>query len=601
MAGNGNGSPLIIQTGNYVTLQCQEGSITIAGTQECSNTDNSQTICQSSGCNLSLSGAMDTGKTFGNWKAVADGGTLSVRCSTCMSTTLSTSDFWEGSPPVLYECTANPQVTLQKGSPTIQNGYRQAWVNWTDSNGYSTMFQWGVNTSYGFPVPKLNGMGVNLNALQAGTTYRYQITDYSNCGAESQFNGTFTTPGAPTNQFVGWVYSELTTPNPYYLNQVGNPLQSIQMLVSANCYDEINTPVVFPVGTTNSTGYYNTALFPLSTTDYIGPGEIQFQFVLGSNGVCTTTYIEGQWYGINVQNRQFNLTADGSPSWWSQQWYLPDLMTSSIDYREFVLPYDTTSAEPVGLALSNAGPSEPVGEVNCEFGYAVGYQESVNSFNQVGFSTPLGTYFNGEGSTFVNTMESGYSTSYLAEWNQPVGMELVYVTSGVVGTPLSGSPSVNAGWIVPGRNVSYNPIAFRSSEWLSPPPKFNGSAAPPQYTPYPATFQQNLTHPDFMTVQNITSYSSTNQTQVQIGPSFSIDGQTLAGQVGVGDTTAVTKSQQITASCELANPDQDPNQGEALYYLQTTGGNSGSPSAILHFWFMGYCWPTANGPEPKCN
>jgi hypothetical protein len=95
-------------------------------------------------------------------------------------------------------CSSYPTVT--PSTPQIQDGYRQAWVNWSYTTGSLTVanqaFSWSVGTTT-LDNPAISSTGtdsdsINLNDLTAGTTYNYTVTASNNCGAASK-SGSFST------------------------------------------------------------------------------------------------------------------------------------------------------------------------------------------------------------------------------------------------------------------------------------------------------------------------------------------------------------------------------------------------------------------------
>lgn len=575
MAGNGNGSPLIIKTGNYVTLECPEGTITIAGTQECSNTDVSQTICESSGCNLSLSGTMESGKTFGSWKAVADGGTLSVKCSTCISTTLATSDFWESSPPVLFECTVNPQITLQKGSPTMQSEYRQVWINWTDSNEYSTMFQWGTTTSYGLPVPESSGLSINLNALSADTTYYYQIEDNSNCGSAAYYNGTFVTGLAPPADFVGWVSKAVS--NPDQLDQIGTPLVNAQVWPNAYCEDEYATDDVlgefYPsvsleqvsfqdnAATTNSSGAYALG-FPLYdvytiTSSGTLPILVTVTLALSSSGTCTTSDNSGNdnWMGqpTSASNSHYLLQSNDQGYWNATDWISSSLSVSN-DYAQFGLLSNTYNPAAVAIAFVHTNL------VMCNVTVVSGGSQTV--------------YENIGGTGFEDTQTYGGFTEALGEPGPFVSDEFEeWDTTGIL-------------------NESGHAAVFVNS-WAYDKPFGDGTNMETyvdQYSKVPPNATPLYVGPGgaIKGWYSGGSFTSTQGLSIEVGINTGWEGNGLSVIVPLSYTTSTVTSSQDQFICHFGGPSQ-PNEFNVYnYYLDSS--QAGAQDAVyLHLWYNRTC------------
>ncbi|GEM_PF-477375 len=83
-ADNGTGPDLI--QGTYLTLQCTHGTISLGGTVYCSHTTvGPRDMCDSSSCQFSMTGTVDSGYTFYGWVL---SGQASVGCGSCLSTTL---------------------------------------------------------------------------------------------------------------------------------------------------------------------------------------------------------------------------------------------------------------------------------------------------------------------------------------------------------------------------------------------------------------------------------------------------------------------------------------------------------------------------------
>ncbi len=85
-AGGNTSGPLVVP-GTYLTFHCTHGTISLGGTKYCSHaaTAGPINLCDSSWCDFSTTGTVDSGYTFYGWVVSAY---ASVQCGSCLGTTL---------------------------------------------------------------------------------------------------------------------------------------------------------------------------------------------------------------------------------------------------------------------------------------------------------------------------------------------------------------------------------------------------------------------------------------------------------------------------------------------------------------------------------
>lgn len=112
LSASGTGAGPEIVQGTYLTLQCTHGTISLSGSQYCSHTTVTKDMCDSSSCQFSMTGTVDSGFNFYGWVV---SGQASVACGSCLSTTLTLYTPIPGdkySASVTLDTTPPPTVTI---------------------------------------------------------------------------------------------------------------------------------------------------------------------------------------------------------------------------------------------------------------------------------------------------------------------------------------------------------------------------------------------------------------------------------------------------------------------------------------------------------
>ena len=167
-----------------VTLTCENGKILEnPGKNEATICSNEKTSMSFGTGSYQLGASGDSGYTFSGWSTSGDvsisGDTLTVSGAGGVTAAFSA-------------CTA---PSIGTPSPQVRNGYQQAWVNWSYSNGVPS-FSWTAN-GVSLAAPTINAgsdsASINLNDLTAGTTYDYTASVEGACGINVQESGSFST------------------------------------------------------------------------------------------------------------------------------------------------------------------------------------------------------------------------------------------------------------------------------------------------------------------------------------------------------------------------------------------------------------------------
>lgn len=116
-AGTGAGPEVV--PGTYLTLQCTHGTISLGGKQYCSHTTTAPIdLCDSSSCQFSMTGTVDSGYTFYGWVVSME---ASVGCGSCLNTTLT---LYTPNPGNRYSAS----VTLDTTSPPPPPPPSEVWI-----------------------------------------------------------------------------------------------------------------------------------------------------------------------------------------------------------------------------------------------------------------------------------------------------------------------------------------------------------------------------------------------------------------------------------------------------------------------------------------
>ena len=167
-----------------VTLTCDNGKIIEnPGKDETTICSNEKTSMNFGTGSYQLGAGGDSGYTFSGWSTTGDvsmsGDTLTVSGAGGLTAAFSA-------------CTS---PTIGTPASQVRNGFQQAWVNWSYTNGVPS-FSWSANGASLSSPAISEGSGsasINLNDLTAATTYDYTASVEGNCGTNVQESGSFST------------------------------------------------------------------------------------------------------------------------------------------------------------------------------------------------------------------------------------------------------------------------------------------------------------------------------------------------------------------------------------------------------------------------
>jgi hypothetical protein len=324
----------------------------------------------------------------------------------------------------------------------IQSGYEQAWENWSfaGSTPISPTFSWQVVGGSNLAIPDMTSgntwANINLNDLTAGTTYDYTIGANNLCGSATA-TGIFSTSGAPTNEFVGWV-SQIAS-NPYKLDQTGSTVSGATVWAAAKCFlapfitNVISGPYNFSGTTTNNTGHYQLG-FPQTASPYIideggrVPTPVTVYQELEANGECVTTDSNGDPPASHTGSQIWLYS--NHANYWNTTLYTISTLSTTNDYPQFGLPSNAASTAAAGIAFIHTSV------VEC--GVTV----------DTGGSQTIDAYLAGNGHD--NTKSFGQLLGAAPVWGQESWDSLSYDSTGVYN---QSSGSIESAWTY-GANVA---------------------------------------------------------------------------------------------------------------------------------------------------
>jgi hypothetical protein len=546
---------------------------------------------------------MDSGYTFHYWGSSGDAclGTS----STCYTASKSAaSGFWMSVPNPASDyagtldvngytgsgsgsgCPGAPVVTLV--THPVQNGYEQAWVNWSDSNGYLSSFFWGTSTSYGNADPQfVSASGsthgdVNLNPLAQSTTYYFEIIDMNDCGGLSTpYQSSFTTSTASSTTFVGWAFAYQA--NSSEIDPTGSSISGATFELWAFCpyyYWEPLSGMYFYAGeflsefttTTSSTGSYSFGFPATASPNYIATPQA---LSLSSAAVCSNgddsshTYTNQNYILTVFESGHFNQTVNVSAT-----------LSAANDYHKFILPPNVY--EPVPLALEY---------VHTE------YAGCGNDFTYTTSSYKITVYSAIAQAATSSTQVGGSSLSEPIVWpTQSYGLS--YGLG--INFPFSGAVTYSSGSFTP-YDGALAPDAH-PGPWTTPSPSSDwDTVAPAQgdgnYTPY--------------SVRSIYNSQSTAVQDViwQGGSWANTSGDGIDVTIGAGNYVnagvTLSYSEQDTAisgsnvylGCSLYDPTGGPSGSQGLFYVVEDNSPDGDAPTV-HIWYMGWCGATG---EQACD
>ncbi len=293
--GNNTTQPLVVP-GNYVTFTCTHGTISLGGTQYCSHTTTAPIdLCDSSSCQFSMTGTVDSGYNFYGW--VVGGNYASVQCGTCLSTTLTLtvpnlSDRYSTS--VNLDTTAPPPPTPVTITVATFENFSTEWM---PADVQVCLGNQCSNATNGERTTLDQGQTYNVTAIRLpGQVYVFQWTTNAGYLSNTTNNPISFTPERSgtlslitklrAGNLAGYVYS----PSP--------PVPMMQATLS-NCFGGGNC--VGPQGTTNGSGktcvvssFSETAGdFMYVAINYLGSTKVITSVT--DNGTDTFTYIGGEF------------------------------------------------------------------------------------------------------------------------------------------------------------------------------------------------------------------------------------------------------------------------------------------------------------------
>ena len=408
---------------------------------------------------------------------------------------------------------------------------------------------------------------MNLNDLNSGTTYYYQVWAHNSCGS-SFSSGSFATSAAPTTGFVGWV-SQLVS-DPHQLNQIGNTIVSgATVYVGANCGIGGN-PFYIPAATTSGSGHYSFT-FPIS---YSQQGGL-FTWTLSSSGVCTYSI---EWIGsYNTANSHYLLKANKN-GFWNATIYVSSTLSTTNDYRQFGLEQNSGRFVPVGFTLIHTTYNGVAyNNANCSLTWSTSGSTSwINQTTVVGLASGV-----------QKSTTSGLSWNVAGSGGTSVGLSLKYPFSGLI-NETGPNPGVNlSDTFVVGNEYGVTSTPYNSNEWMATPTYSPNAPPPAGWMAVNPTSGGPLT----MTLFSQGTYSSTNGYSAQID----IGGPVWEGiSVGVTilsfqTTTTVTTTITNTVACTFTYAADPSGHGGTPYFWVYVGSPA---TAVDHIWLAGWCGGT---------
>jgi hypothetical protein len=590
--------PLIVP-GTYVTFSCPYSWLNVSSgaSVHCSNTTTpAMDECDSSNCTFTISAKAFPGHVFYGWSS---SGEDHVWCSTCYTTSLSvfTPNSGDKYSASLTSCTTTSCYTgscsevttvVTHGVQTV-SGYKVAWVNWTGSIGSTTVsFKWGTTSSYspGLQIPEPTGNAnegsFELNNVGAGTTYYYEIALANGCGDLGPWTqDKFTTSGATSGEYSGWVYQGLSQPNANLVFQEGSSQSGAWVNFTAFCWTNATyaqgmdswQKVTFNLDTggylvTNRVGYYS-ATFEMGT-NYTG--EDRYNTVVyydAESGACETSEdYQGTIHNAYFDQTNFTMTVTATSGVWVQTRSVTSTPNATTGYQPFVLTQDTVSYAPVTLALVHSVDAQ------CESSWTTGSSQTVIQ------------YLGGTGNSYEWDNVSQIGPQWPG-WGNDSGIELGYQTTGIMNEATL--QPVNA-WGVAYKGAASVP--YTTTDWLSDT-SFNGGNPSSPYLFFEVPSSYHETNPFPYTWTQTSTYSSTSGTDVSIDLSVDVEVNTPGVSFGVSsgvsfqltDTTTSKYTTQATMGCEF----YDPSSTQTAVFYYTFGGGTTAFQPIVHVWLAGYC------------
>jgi hypothetical protein len=515
--------------------------------------------------------------------------------------------------PVCEPC---PTATITGDSYSLQSGTpisgvtvdRQGWLNlsWSGGDTDTPYFSWWITSGNDLPIPAIKqssgSASINLNSLEAGTTYNYEMTvesTGSDCYASyANHEGSFSTLSAPGNEFVGWV-SQLVS-NSYEIDQIGQTMSGASIWPTAECdvgyevgsgtsqaVDYKDEAFALPGTSTSSSGGYGLTLPDTYTTTlyYWFGGTKGYQvsetetITLSSGGNCVTA-IDGSTLST-LSNPHVFLTADVS-GYWNASLYVSSTLSASNDYQQFGLQQNGYGVFPDGVAYIHRSTFPANLDVSCSITEYTGEtQEVASSYNLFGYST---------GSEATGSVGDGVTASNSVLVNPNIAID--YHTSGTLNeTP--GTFTVEQ--VLPygqGYDVSTDTASFADPDPSIPPIVNNSTSSTVEHTVGPASSQwDNASNGGYFA-----SSSGFNlQFEGEVSPT-GWDGLGFSASLaGLTSTTSAGSDTSHEISCEVT----DSSPTYAYQYVVTEDGSQATdnPNQIIniHLWYLDECLPGSEG------
>jgi DNA-binding beta-propeller fold protein YncE len=491
-----------------------------------------------------------------------------------------------------------PCASLQGLTAQVQDGFKQAWVNWTDPIRSRTSLIWYVlpegsgGAALSTP-PQLNNSSyhysMNLNDLTSATIYYFYIHITDSCSSGSGVAGNIKTSAAPVTGFEGLVSKQRY--EPYLLDPVGHPIAGATVYLEAACPDSGGPQYLdFAGGGSLGSGWYSEG-FPLYQT---GAGGLSYE--LESNGEC---WGDGAGGGFDYQtNSQYTMIASHNGEWNITR-LVSSTLSPSNDYQQFTLPPNNVVNEPIALAfIHTVYNGTNYSNAECGTQFTVGTTKSTESQTFAALSTQ---YFGLSGSsttTVTNTSGSGWSAPAL--WGISTGLMLGYNFTGFASDSSLNTPENS--YIASNHVRGAIQAPFTYKDWSMGPGAYTGTVpAGYGYDAVPPTYNSSS--------KNISpSYSIfaggtfTQATQAEAKLTIPIEWEGINGSLSYSSTvkTSITTSLSWTEGCGFFNPIHhapNPNLYALFLYFKE---DTGAPSTFVHVWFEGWCERVAHEGAYHC-
>lgn len=492
--------------------------------------------------------------------------------------------------------------SLQSGSPisgvTVD---RQGWLNlsWSGGDTDTPHIAYWITSGNDLPMPTLSRSSghasLNVNSLQAGTTYGYGMTVASSgtdCTTSyATYDGSFSTLSAPSNEYVGWI-SQLVS-NSYEVDQVGSTISGATVWPSAVCdvgyevgsgtsqgVDYEDKAFALPGTSTTSSGGYGLAIPSTYTTTlyyWIG-GTKGYQvsepetITLSSGGNCVTV-TDGTTVA-SINNPDISLYAN-EIGYWNATAYVNSTLSSSNDYQQLGLPQNGYNITAIGVGFSHTS------DAGCTIGVTNGaVQEVQNYVNILGYQS---------GYTAIGWVNG--STTGSAKYGGDSSITMDFHTTGVVNETAGNIVFGEAQAYGVGYDISTDTVSFIDPDSTEPAIGNTSTNSTFERTVGPDSTQ-------WINYSNGGSYTSQSGLDLQVGIFGGWDGEGFGGGVSTDliqlvDLTTVTSDSSHAVDCVLT--DSSPTYAYQ-FIVSMDGTQTPQDQAInAHIWLKDECTPGASG------